>query len=145
MSVHSFMNRMVTMQLSYRNRPPIYSLISMLSWTIFIFVTTQGTILYGLLCFDENISHNPINPGTVSTLSVRGPSLDVRIWRLIRRRFWRRKTVPALKELQNYSAVDPEHICIYIKRKGSTKTFMMISNWQKTFGLHGLYENISQL
>ena len=32
-----------------------------------------------------------------------------------------------------------------MKRKEPTKTFMMISNWKKSFRLHGLYRNISAL
>ena len=41
------------------------------------------------------------------TLSAGGFSLDVRIWRLWTFRFWRLKTVPALKELQFYSGRRP--------------------------------------
>ena len=32
-----------------------------------------------------------------------------------------------------------------MKQKELTKTFMMISNWKKAFGLHGLYKNITAL
>ena len=32
-----------------------------------------------------------------------------------------------------------------MKQKELTKTFMMISNQEKTFDLHGLYKNISAL
>ena len=32
-----------------------------------------------------------------------------------------------------------------MNQKELTKTFMMISNWIKPFGLHGLYKNISAL
>ena len=44
---------------------------------------------------------------TIITLTARGSTLDVRIWRLM--------SIPALKEL--------------------TKTLMMIRNWRKSFGL----------
>ena len=32
-----------------------------------------------------------------------------------------------------------------MNQKELTKTFMMISNWKKTFGLHGFYKNIQRL
>ena len=32
-----------------------------------------------------------------------------------------------------------------MKQKGLTKTFMMISSWEKPFVLHGLYESIAAL
>ena len=32
---------------------------------------------------------------------------------------------------------------IQMKQKELTNTFMMISNWKKMFGLHGLYKDIS--
>ena len=35
--------------------------------------------------------------------------------------------------------VDPYNIGSQMKRKELTKTFMMISNWKKHFGLHGLH------
>ena len=41
--------------------------------------------------------------------------------------------------------VDPCNIGIQIKREELTKTFMMIYNWKKPFGLHGLFKNISAL
>ena len=31
-----------------------------------------------------------------------------------------------------------------MKQKEQTKTFMMISNWIKLFGLYGLYNNIQR-
>ena len=37
------------------------------------------------------------------------------------------------------------YIGIQMKQKELTKTFMMISNWIKTFCLHGLYKNNSAL
>ena len=33
--------------------------------------------------------------------------------------------------------------CIQINQKEPPNTFRMISNWKKTFGLHGLYKHIS--
>ena len=42
--------------------------------------------------------------------------------------------------------VDPYYnIAIQIKRKEQSKTFMVILNGQKPFGLHGLYKHISAL
>ena len=35
------------------------------------------------------------------------------------------------------------NIGIQMKRKELTKTLMMISNWIKPFGLHGLYKKFS--
>ena len=32
-----------------------------------------------------------------------------------------------------------------MNQKELTKTFIMISNWKKTFGLHDLYKSISPL
>ena len=34
---------------------------------------------------------------------------------------------------------------IQMTQKDLTKTFMMISNWTKPFGLHGIYKTISAL
>ena len=39
-------------------------------------------------------------------------------------------------------AVHPYH-GIQMKRKEPNETFMMISNWKKTFDLHGFYKIIS--
>ena len=61
----------------------------------------------------------------ILTVSARGLSLYVRIWRL-NVRFWRIKTVPALKELKYF-----HNIGIRMKRKEVTKTFTMISNLKK--------------
>ena len=32
-----------------------------------------------------------------------------------------------------------------MKQKEPSKTFMVISNWKQTFGLNGLYKNISAI
>ena len=42
-------------------------------------------------------------------------------------------------------SVYPYNIGIQMKRKELTKSFMMIQNWKKPFGLHGLNRNISAL
>ena len=84
-----------------------------------------------------NIFHDSVGPTFIFTLdnisyfSV-GTSVDVIFWRL--------KSVPALKELKKIYKTG-----IQMNRKELTKTFMMISNWKKPFGLHGLYKAISAL
>ena len=42
-------------------------------------------------------------------------------------------------------AVYTPNIGIQMKRRELTKTFLMILNWKKPFGLHSLYKNISAL
>ena len=79
-------------------------------------------------------------------------------------KFWRGKMISALKELNNnyydgHRPITPTcysvfplrmrtktsedyrmyNIGIQMKQKELTKTFMMISNWRKLFGLHRLY------
>ena len=44
-----------------------------------------------------------------------------------------------------YNSREPHNIGIQIKLKELTKTFMMISKWNKPFDLYGLYSNISAL
>ena len=41
-------------------------------------------------------------------------------------------------------AKDLDTIGIQMSRKELTKTFIMITNWIKPFGLHGLYKNIQR-
>ena len=55
--------------------------------------------------------------------------MDVRSWRL--------KSTPVLKEYNIYNGRG-HNIGIQMERKELTKIIMMISNWKKTFGLHGL-------
>ena len=45
-------------------------------------------------------------------------------------RFWRLKSIPALKELKFYIGIWPIAYSIQMKRKKLTKTCMMISNWK---------------
>ena len=55
--------------------------------------------------------------------------VDVKLWRL--------KSIPALKDWNIYIGRTPHtyiiHVGIQMKRKESTKTFLMNSNWQKSF------------
>ena len=37
------------------------------------------------------------------------------------------------------------YVSIQMKREYLTKTFMMISNWEKPFGLRDVYKNITAL
>ena len=60
--------------------------------------------------------------GYISTLSVRGPSLYVRI------RFQRIKSISALKELKYFQWSLTHNIGIQITQKGQAETFMVISN-----------------
>ena len=76
---------------------------------------------------------NPFSAGTVFRRQ-NLTSTDVKLWRL--------KTFPALIELTIYSGCGP---ITQMKQKVLSKTFMMISNWKKPFGLHGLYEDMSAL
>ena len=71
--------------------------------------------------------------GPLLTLSARGPSLNVRFWRL--------KLIPALKELKIIWQWSWTHdIGIRMQREELTKPFMRITNWKQPFGLHGLYK-----
>ena len=78
-------------------------------------------------------------------LTERGSTLDVKIY------ICRRLILTSQVDLRTVRvkifiiAVDKFNICIQMRRKELTKTFMMISNCKKNFGLHGLYENISTL
>ena len=50
------------------------------------------------------------------------------------------KVDPRAERNNNYLKCPLTHdIGLQMKQKELTKTFMMISNWEKTFGLHGLY------
>ena len=64
-------------------------------------------------------------------------AVDVKLGRI--------KTVPALKELKYFHMTETHDKNIQMKKKKLIKTFMMISNWKKHFGLHGLYKNILAL
>ena len=86
-----------------------------------------------------NLGRYPLNPFSAGTVIRRQnlTSVDVRFWRL--------KTVPALKELKKSYWPWTHNIGIQMKREELTKICMTILNNKKPFDLHGLYNNISAL
>ena len=73
----------------------------------------------------DYLNFDPFSAGIVS-IHQNLTSVDVRFWRI--------KTVPALKELKYLYLQYTHNIGIQMKRKELTKPFMMISNWKKHFG-----------
>ena len=67
------------------------------------------------------------------TLTARGPTLYVIIWRLY-------KDGPRTERIKIFLMAETHNIGIQTKQKELAKTFMMILNWEKPSGLHGLYK-----
>ena len=80
-------------------------------------------------------------------LQVGGNYSDLSKWRPIVFKFcwcdWRRVGHRTERVNMFIMAVDPQRRYSNEAERVITKTFMMISNWKKTFGLHGSYKSTS--